>query len=204
MKFYAVKNGRETGIFKSWEETEKLVKGYPEAKYKSFKTRAEAEQYLNDEPATAALTTATTLQEPKGDYAYVDGSFNPDTNTYGYGGFLSVGDTKYPIQGAGNDSGMAAMRNVAGEIEGALCAARMASELGLRRLTILYDYKGIEEWVTGGWSCKKEQTAKYRDQMRDIIANGLAIRFVKVAAHSGIVGNEFADNLAKNAVGIGA
>lgn len=43
MKYYAVKNGRKTGIYTSWEDTEKLVKGYPDAKYKSFKTRKDAE-----------------------------------------------------------------------------------------------------------------------------------------------------------------
>lgn len=48
MKYYAVKNGRKTGIYTSWEDTEKLVKGYPDAKYKSFKTRKDAEVCMGD------------------------------------------------------------------------------------------------------------------------------------------------------------
>ena len=49
MKFYAVKKGKKTGIFTTWDETEKLVKGYSGAQYKSFKTREEAVDYLGGE-----------------------------------------------------------------------------------------------------------------------------------------------------------
>ncbi len=36
MKFYVVWQGRKPGIYKSWEECEKQVKGYKNAKYKAF------------------------------------------------------------------------------------------------------------------------------------------------------------------------
>lgn len=42
-KFYVVWVGRETGVFTSWDHTKKLVDKYPQARYKSFKTREEAE-----------------------------------------------------------------------------------------------------------------------------------------------------------------
>lgn len=204
MKYYAVKVGRETGIYTSWEEAEKLVRGYPDAKYKSFKTKKDADQYMKDGGEEPLISSVEGTKEPEGDYAFVDGSFNADTNTYGYGGFLSANGVKYPISGSDCKPNMTKMRNVAGEIEGALEAARMALDLKLKRLTILYDYEGIEAWVNGNWKCKKEETAAYRDAMQEIIAKGLAIRFLKVKAHSGIPGNEFADSLAKKAVGIGA
>ena len=111
--------------------------------------------------------------------------------------------TRHPIHGSGSDPEMASMRNVAGEIEGALAAARKAYEMGVTRLTILYDYVGIEEWVTGGWKCNKKGTVAYRDKMREMISKDMAISFVKVTAHTGIPGNEYADKLAKYAVGLG-
>ena len=37
-KFYAVRNGRKTGIFLTWEECEQQVKGFKDAEYKSFST----------------------------------------------------------------------------------------------------------------------------------------------------------------------
>ncbi len=35
-KFYVVWKGRKTGIFESWDECEKQIKGFQDAKYKSF------------------------------------------------------------------------------------------------------------------------------------------------------------------------
>ena len=48
MKYYAVKNGRKTGIFTSWEETLKYVHGFKGAVYKSFANEEDARAYLND------------------------------------------------------------------------------------------------------------------------------------------------------------
>lgn len=56
MKFYAVKQGRKTGIFTSWDEAKAQVDGYSGAVYKSFKLREQAEEFLNDTPvATSQL-----------------------------------------------------------------------------------------------------------------------------------------------------
>lgn len=43
VKYYVVWKGRKTGIFTSWAECEKQVKGFVEAEYKAFGTRKEAE-----------------------------------------------------------------------------------------------------------------------------------------------------------------
>ena len=45
-KYYAVKNGRKTGIFGSWAETEKQVKGFSGAIYKGFSTMKAAREFL--------------------------------------------------------------------------------------------------------------------------------------------------------------
>ncbi len=37
-KFYAVKQGRKTGMFLTWDDCKKQVMGYPGAIYKSFGT----------------------------------------------------------------------------------------------------------------------------------------------------------------------
>ncbi len=41
-KYYVVWVGKETGVFRSWTECELQIKGFPNAKYKSFETEAEA------------------------------------------------------------------------------------------------------------------------------------------------------------------
>ena len=48
-KFYAVKVGKIPGIYSTWNECEAQVKGVSGAKYKSFATLKEAEEFLTKE-----------------------------------------------------------------------------------------------------------------------------------------------------------
>lgn len=141
------------------------------------------------------------VELPNTPYAFVDGSFNPDTGVYGYGGFLCVGDKKYPLMGAGCKSDMASMRNVAGEISGAMAAVKKAEELGIREITMFYDYKGIEQWATGSWKTNKSATQEYANFMSPDNRK-VVIQFQHVKGHTGVEGNELADVMAKTAVGI--
>ena len=43
-RFYVVWKGRKTGIFSSWEAAKKQVEGFPNARYKGFARREEAER----------------------------------------------------------------------------------------------------------------------------------------------------------------
>ena len=89
-------------------------------------------------------------------FAFVDGSFNKATNTYGWGGFLiDEFGHKHILQGSGKKVALCAMHNVAGEILGAADAMQTALKLGMKELTIYYDYEGIEKWVTGKWCARK-------------------------------------------------
>ena len=108
---------------------------------------------------------------------------------------------RYVLQGHGDDPEMASMRNVAGEILGAMAAVKLAVEKGLPELAIYYDYLGIEMWATGGWKRNKTGTIAYYDYMQQV-RDKLRVTFIKVKGHSGVEGNEEADRLAKEAVGI--
>lgn len=46
--FYAVANGRQIGVFLSWDECRKQVNGFPKAKFKKFDSINAAESYIND------------------------------------------------------------------------------------------------------------------------------------------------------------
>ena len=69
MKYYAVKNGYHPGIYTSWDDCKKEVDGFKGAKFKSFATKEEAEEFISGK-----------VKEVKGLVAYVDGSFNKKTN----------------------------------------------------------------------------------------------------------------------------
>ena len=145
-KYYAVKKGKVPGIYLNWNDCKAMVDGYQGAVYKSFKTIEEAEKFINGEKIIAGEKTITGMKSSgeNSTYAFVDGSFNKATHTYGYGGFLVTDYEKYVLQGADNDAEMATMRNVAGEIKGAEAAVKKAIELGIKELVIYYDYMGIE------------------------------------------------------------
>ncbi|CAI2172721.1 5953_t:CDS:2 [Funneliformis geosporum] len=46
--FYAVRVGRLPGVYESWEECEKHIKNYPNAKFKKFTTLQEAEAFMKE------------------------------------------------------------------------------------------------------------------------------------------------------------
>lgn len=204
-KYYAVKKGKVPGIYLSWNDCKAMVDGYPGAVYKSFKTIEEAEKFITGEKIISGMKASGKNISESGEtcstYAFVDGSFNKATHTYGYGGFLVTDNEKYVLQGADNDAEMATMRNVAGEIKGAEAAVKKAIELGIKELVIYYDYRGIEMWVTGAWKRNKAGTIAYHDYIMSV-REQIKLTFVKVKGHSGVEGNEEADKLAKQAVGI--
>lgn len=133
--------------------------------------------------------------------AYVDGSFNMATHVFGYGVLLMHRNGTYEsFQGSGSDPDLASMRNVAGEIHGSMRAVQEALRAGAKSLTIFYDYMGIEMWAQGRWKTNKAGTIAYKQFMQSQSAH-IQIEFHKVPAHTGVRFNEFADRLAKQAVG---
>lgn len=206
MKYYVVRKGRNPGIYLTWEECKKQVDGFSNAEFKSFSSESEAREYLNNdvtsyhEKSTKKDSTAILKN-----IAYVDGSFDGYSKTYGFGGFIIYEENgkKFVrvVQGAGNDSDMSKMRNVAGEISGAMRIVEEAIYLGLEEITLYYDYAGIENWVTGVWSCNKYETYEYSRFMHES-SKQIRIHFHKVAGHSGDTGNEIVDTIAKEQSGV--
>lgn len=195
-KVYAVKKGLKTGIFSTWEECKKQVHGFPGAQYKSFPTMQEAEAYLGN--------SENLISQPEQDedacIAYVDGSFDAAKNAYSYGCILLYQGSRREMSKAFFGTEDVSMRNVAGELEGAMAAMQYCEQNNIRNLHLYYDYQGIESWATGEWKRNKPGTIRYKE-FYDKLKN-VRVRFHKVKGHSGVELNEAVDQLAKAALGI--
>lgn len=54
-KVYAVRRGRQPGLYKTWKDCETQVKGFPNATFQSFANEALAREYLGDGGRSAAV-----------------------------------------------------------------------------------------------------------------------------------------------------
>ncbi len=191
-KYYAVKSGLTRGIYLTWEDCRKNVEGFEGAVYKSFASVEAAAAFLEDMSPEVAPGQAV---------AYVDGSYNVATKEYACGVVLFHDGKTETFSKKFADPERAEMRNVAGEIEGSMCAMNYCLEHDIRELTIYYDYAGVEHWCTGAWKANKEGTRAYRDYYEKV-SQRVRIHFVKVKGHSGDKYNDMADKLAKQAIGL--
>lgn len=64
-KFYAVRNGRVPGVYMTWADCEKQVKGFGGAIYKSFPTEAEALAFVEDSGLSLSDFMSANKSEPK-------------------------------------------------------------------------------------------------------------------------------------------
>lgn len=194
-KYYAVKHGKTTGIFTSWEECKATVDGVANAKYKGFSTLEDAQAYLNDEaPKPVEVKEGSAV-------AYVDGSYKADTEEFSYGAILFLNGEEIEFSGADYNPDVKDMRNVAGELKGAMVMMNYCIKNNIPALEIHHDYEGIAKWARGEWKTNKPGTKMYKEYY-DRISDKLDVTFVKVKGHSGDINNDRADKLAKKALGI--
>lgn len=207
--FYAVRKGKIPGIYKTWPECQKNTNGFSGAEFHKFKTLEEAKKYMND---TVSLIQSENhfkndgTDELRYPLAFVDGSYNPKTKVYGYGGVIQWFDLNnklcdYNISGFDDNKELSNMRNITGELMGAITAIKYAIKLNLKEINIYYDYIGIEKWGNGLWNSNKTYVQEYKKFISDSRKN-ININFIKVSAHTGVELNEKVDKLAKKAVGI--
>ena len=208
-KVYAIQSGFdfkknekvENRIVNTWAECLQYVKGVKGAKYKSFESMDEANAYLNEGNRM--------LKKSDGNYpkdclhAYVDGSYNAYDERYSYGVVCVKNDVvQYIESGAGKDTSEKNIRQIAGELKGALKATEYALKNNEKKIVIFHDYEGIAHHATGAWSRKESSSAEYFEKMQELMNSGIEIIFVKVDSHTGDLFNELVDEKCKEQLGI--
>ena len=210
-KYYSVYKGKSGTpmILTSWDECKAEVMGCKGAIYKSFKTEKEAIEFLAlnsenkiDNKKSVSEKTSNIDLHSEGLVVYVDGSFSLDKGNYSYGLVaINNGVEVYEDCGAGEDKDAVSLRNVAGEVLGSLKAVEYAIREGHDKVTIVYDYQGVESWAIGAWKRNKTLTQNYHERMQENMKQ-IKVQFHKVKGHSGDKYNDIADKLAKKALGI--
>ena len=150
-KFYDSKKRKKTRNLYVMDACKAQVMGFPNARYKGFKTKAEAEAFLNPDANELMQIDEDTL------VAYVDGSYDHSQKRFSYGMVLMHDVVERYFAYPYADKELATMRNVAGEIKGSEAAMRFAKENGYKKLAIHYDYEGIQKWCTGEWASEKRR-----------------------------------------------
>ncbi|WP_297280960.1 ribonuclease H family protein [uncultured Anaerococcus sp.] len=193
MKYYAVKKGRNPGIYTSWDSCLEEVKGYSGAIYKSFKSLDDAKDFMDDRQKEIELTENSVI-------AYVDGSYNQKLKVYG-SGVVYITDGKEKELMKSYDDSYHIHRNVAGEVKASELAISEAIKDKKDHIVIYHDYQGIASWADGSWKTNNDLTKSYKRFIDDARKN-IKISFVKVKGHSNDKYNDRADILAKEACGI--
>lgn len=199
-KYYAVLQGRKTGIYQSWDECKEQVEGYKNAIFKGFQTKEEAEKFLTGKKIQRSSSVYSPLPELKPELiAYVDGSYY--NGAYSYGCVIFDGQDMVEFSKAYRHGKDAEMHNVAGELEGAKKAIAFALKKGAKSIDIYHDYQGIAAWADGFWKTNKPATKTYSEYVKEA-RKKVNIQFHKVKGHSGDIWNERVDQLAKQALGL--
>ena len=201
-KIYAVKKGKKTGIFYNWDECKASIDRYPGAEFKGFFTEEEANAYLSGIVQNRELHITDKGEASLQNHiiAYVDGSFDEKIGKYSFGCIIIKPNGEIVREsGNGDNPESVALRNVTGEMLGAMFAVKWCAINGYSAIQICYDYSGIEMWATGEWRAKNDLTQKYAAFMSEN-SKKIAISFKKIAAHTGDKYNEEADKLAKKAL----
>ena len=203
-KFYGVKySDGSSEIFTDWSVCKEKIHGMKGVLYKGFSTKEEALAFTLGEGKARKKSTRA-VSSPGDDRAietdiaiYVDGSYRDDIYSYGF----VVVDVRrdvalYEQRGRGTDEEAAKLRNVSGEMKGAMEAMVYCLNSGIKEATICYDYSGIEMWALGIWKRNNVYTQGYHEfyQCRK---DRIKVHFRKVKGHSGDKWNERADILAK-------
>lgn len=192
-------------IYEDWETCKMNILGKKGVRYKGFVTKKEALAFLEEGTAAQgsrprSKAKAASSQKEKISTAvaiYVDGSYRDSIYSYGFV-VVDVAEDRdlYRQKGRGVDSEAAKLRNVSGEMKGAMEAVNYCLQQGYEEVTICYDYYGIEKWALGTWKRNNVYTRKYHEFMQGKM-DKLKIGFHKIKGHSGEKWNDVADMLAK-------
>jgi len=183
-KLYAIKVGRQTGIFTSWIECQKQISGFSGAVFKSFNNREAAALWLSGEKKKESETTC---------YIYTDGSDRQ--GRLGIGAWCRWKEVEYSL---GKTLNLTVGSNPTAELYAFVEVLERFNNVELSvPIVFRQDYEGVEKWMTGQWKAKESHIINLLDRAKEARNNIKGdISFEWVKGHSNNEGNDRADRLA--------
>jgi ribonuclease HI len=223
-KFYVVWSGRQTGVFTDWATTQRCVEKYPGARFKSFPTRAEAEQAFARGCASVSQKTASRQKagRPASERraahtahqfdvsVYCDGACEPNPGNagsgivvYRSGKLAQLWYGLYNPIGTNNTAELNALYHALRMAEAEIKAGNTIEVCSDSAYSINCIHSWAPNWEKKGWK-KAGGEIKNLEIIRDCYAIYRRIKkelkLTHVAAHVGTEGNELADRMAMLAV----
>ena len=220
-KFYVVWAGRQIGVFTDWATTQKAVGKFAGARFKSFRTRAEAEQafgrggYANISPKTASRQKSNTAGSQRTaahpsqlfDVSiYCDGACEPNPGNAGSGivvyraGVLAqLWFGLHNPRGTNNTAELNALYHALRMAEAEIKTGNSVEVCSDSAYAINCIRTWAPNWEKKGWE-KPGGEIKNLKIIQDCYAIYRrieeALNLTHVAAHVGTEGNELADRMA--------
>jgi ribonuclease HI len=220
-KFYVVWSGRQTGVFTDWVTTQRAVEKYAGARFKSFRTRAEAEQAFArggsaSIPAkTAGRESANTPESERRPThrahqldvsIYCDGACEPNPGNagsgivvYRNGKLAELWYGLYNPMGTNNTAELNALYHALCMAEAEIKAGNTVEVCSDSAYSINCIRSWAPSWEKKGW-IKPGGEIKNLEIIQDCYAIYRRIEeelnLTHVAAHVGTEGNELADRMA--------
>ena len=216
-KFYAVKRGREIGIYTSWEDCKARIDGFPGAIYKGFMTQADAGAWMRGETPVPAGTADALFRSGESTSAlsapvptktadfivYTDGSCLRNPN--GPGGYAAIildREGRRTELSGGNPSTTNNRMELTAGIEGLRPlpdGATVDFYTDSQYLRNAFAKSWLRAWKRRGWLTALGTPVKNQDlwQALDRECQRLTVRFHWVRGHRGNPCNERCDALAR-------
>lgn len=167
-KYYAVRRGRKSGIYRTWPETQAQVTGFSGAQYKSFTTASAADAFMKGQssstgqrqtqPTARTADTTESQAAPAVITVYTDGGSRNTGNVAG--GHVRTGDKaawayriELPTEVVTGSAGEFGASNNRMEIMAFRNALQRLVELGQTQVSIEFvlDSQYVLNAVTKGW-----------------------------------------------------
>ena len=220
-KFYVVWSGRQTGVFTDWPSAQRAVIGYAGARFKSFSTRAEAEDAFARSRSESVPTEIPIRQKARSHNSkrsarhiahqfdvsiYCDGACEPNPGNagsgivvYRAGKLTELWHGLYNPMGTNNTAELNALYHALRMAEAEIKSGNTVEVCSDSAYSINCIHSWARNWEKKGWK-KPGGEIKNLEIIQDCYAIYRRIEgkltLTHVAGHAGTEGNELADRMA--------